>query len=286
MPTREERQKAAKKNISLMKGAFAEETKAAIESAKIFEDGQGRDLEIPAAESGATTATKVTRSFQTAALSSATGKTLIVDPCAFTRPGGNYENGGGGPEQVICSESNLYLVLQALNKTYYNNNRNYTAGQLFTDRAVYIEGITFVQDGNVRKADVLAIAEPNKRRALENNRSEAEANLAIKNRIEAMLRIAAANGTETLIVNAFGTGPAGYKPKEIVKLFSAWIEAHPGAIPNIVFSAPRASFDAFKAAFGEEEKPVESKQQEQEAEEEEEELDFDPNDLPEGITFR
>ena len=47
MPTKEERQTEAKKHNGLVRGVFASDIAAAIESAVIYEDGEGRDLAVP-----------------------------------------------------------------------------------------------------------------------------------------------------------------------------------------------------------------------------------------------
>ena len=100
MPTRDERRTAAAKNLALMRGAFAGDTAKTIENAKIYEDGEGRELELPEVEEGAVTTTSVTSDFAVKALHAAHGKVVLVDPCSFTRPGGAYEDGafGAGPQ--------------------------------------------------------------------------------------------------------------------------------------------------------------------------------------------
>ncbi len=289
MPTREERQDSARKNLALMRGAFAVETQTTIEAARVYEDGEGRDLPLPAPAEDAATITSVTSDFATRALRRAEGKTLIVDPCSFTRPGGGYEDGSFGPEQILCAESNLYPALQGCKKLYHDANRGFASGQLFTDRALYLPNVAFVHDGDIRHADVLAIPEPNRARALENHRSEREVKAALTARIEALLRIAAANEVQTLIVGAFGCGPQGFEPAVVIELFRNWIAAHPGAIAHIAFAVPRAAFAAFDEAFGAAPVQVEAAPTQNAApadDGEDDDFDFDPNDLPEGITFR
>ncbi len=287
MATRDERKAAAKQNLALMRGAFANETKATIEGATIYEDGEGRALNLPEVEEGAQTTTRVTSDFAIKVVHRAKGRTVVVDPCSFTRPGGAYEDGSFGPEQILCSESNLYPVLEGMKAAYHDSNRGYSSGQLFTDRAMYLPNVAFVHDGDIAHADVLAIPEPNRSRALENHRSEAEASVALANRIETILRIAAVQGVETLIIGAFGSGPQGFEAQVVIDLFEKWFAAHPGAISSVVFAVPRAVYDAFNDAFGEE-VVVEDAAPVQHADEaeDEDEYDFDPNDLPEGVTFR
>lgn len=287
MPTRDERRAAAAKNLALMRGAFAGDTAKTIENAKIYEDGEGRELELPEVEEGAVTTTSVTSDFAVKALYAAYGKVVLVDPCSFTRPGGAYEDGAFGPEQILCSESNLYPVLQGCKSAYHDANRGFASGQLFTDRALYLPDVTFTRDGEIRHADVLAIPEPNRARALENHRSEREVEVALRARIEALLRIAAANGAETLIVGAFGAGPQGFDAEAVIELFRAWIAAHPGAIGHITFAVPRAAFGAFNDAFGEvREAAPQPAEAASDTPAQDDEDEFDPNDLPEGVTFR
>ena len=175
---------------------------------------------------------------------------MIVDPGAFTRPGGAYEDGAFGPEQILCSESNLYPILVAHKRDFYDKNRDYRRGSLFTDRALYVPEVLFSRGGDVRRADVLVIAEPIRAYALENHRSERECDKALADRIETIFRVAAANGAETLIMGAFGCGRNGYPVEQVIELIQNWIAEHPGAVPNVVFAVPRMHADAFREAFG------------------------------------
>lgn len=211
---------------------------------------------------------------------------MIVDPGAFTRPGGAYEDGAFGPEQILCSESNLYPVLCAHKRDFYDKNRDYRRGSLFTDRALYVPEVLFSREGDTRRADVLVIAEPIRAYALDNHRSERECDKALADRIETIFRIAAANNVQTLIMGAFGCGRNGYPSAQVIELIRTWIGEHPGAVPRVVFAVPRMHVDAFRAAFGsvEEEKPAAV----EEVVERDEEADDDWRavELPEGITLR
>ncbi len=285
MPTRDERRTEAAKHLALMKGAFAKETQATIDAAIIYEEGDAATLELsePAAE---TTETSVTTDFTVTALRRAQGKTAIVDPVSFTRPGGAYLDGSFGPEQILCSESNLYPVLCGMKATYHDANRGYACGQLFTGRALYLPGVAFIRNGEIREADVIAIAEPNRERALENHRSETECDDCLAERVDSMLRIAAANGIETLIVGAFGCGRQGFPEAQVISLFEKWIAEHPGAIEHIVFAVPRANFAAFDEAFGKPAPVIEETVEVKPEEEEGDDFDIRAIDLPEGITIR
>lgn len=242
-----------------------------------------------AAPTATETTVKVVTSFAPEALyRDATGKTMIVDPGAFTRPGGAYEDGAFGPEQILCSESNLYPILVAHKRDFYDKNRDYRRGSLFTDRALYVPEVLFSRGGDVRRADVLVIAEPVRAFALENHRSERECDKALADRIEAIFRIAAANGTETLIVGAFGCGRNGYPVEQVIELIQNWIAEHPDAVPNVVFAVPRMHADAFREAFGapEPERPAPVVVAEGENDREGDDEDWRNVELPEGVTLR
>lgn len=285
MAEKEERAAQAAKHSALMRGAFASETAATVDAARIYDEGEGRALELPEpAHEG--TETVVTRAFAPEALYRfGKGKTVLVDPASFTRPGGAYEDGAFGPEQILCSQSNLYQVLCGIKEVFHDANRDYRRGQLFTDRAAYLPDVAFSQ-GTVRKADVVAIAEPLRARALENHRSERECDNALAQRIEAFMNIAAANECETLIVGAFGCGRLGWSAEHVAGLFKAWIDAHPGALGRVVFAVPRASFDTFDALFGKPEEATPVAIEPAASDEEEDEFDLSSIELPEGVTLR
>ncbi len=285
MPTRDEQRIQASKHLALMRGAFSSDTAASIEAARIYEDGEGRMLDIPEPAADTTT-TSTTTAFLPAAARRAQGKTVIVDPASFTRPGGSYEDGGFGPEQILCSESNLYPILCGLKSSYHDENRGFARGQLFTDRALHIPDVVFSHEGAIRKADVIAIPEPLRARALENHRSERECDSCLVNRIETILRIAAANECETLVVGAFACGKLGYDPEFVIKTFKAWIDEHPGSIPHIIFAVPRALIDLFDAAFGAPKIEASEPEVHREDEQGDDEFDFRSIELPEGVTLR
>ncbi len=286
MPTRDERREEAAKHIALVNGVFAKETEEAIASATIYEDGEGRELELPE-PAFETTKTRVTTDFASSAVHRCEGKVVVVDPASFTRPGGAYEDGAFGPEQILCADSNLYPVLRGMKAAYYDANRGFQCGQLFTGRALYLQDIVFTRGGDMKRADVLAIAEPNRQRAIENHRSERECDKVLADRIEAIMHIAAAHACETLIVGAFGCGRDAGDEQRTIDLFKSWIAEHPGAIGNVVFAVPRAHFSAFDAAFNAPKTPVAAQQPAAQDEAEDEDdgftLDFD---LPEGVTLR
>ncbi len=288
MVDRDERREQAAKHLSLVKGTFASETEESISAATIYEDGFARDLELPDPVSDHIE-TSVASAYAPTALANAVGKTAIVDPGSFLRPGGNYEDGAFGPEQVICSQSNLYPILRGLRQSYYQANRGYQRGQLFTDRAIYIPDVAFLHDGDIRKANVIVVAEPNLTRALENYRSERECQRCLEGRIDTFMRIAAVNECETLICGAFACGRQGFDPSEVIDVFKRWIDEHPGSLGHIIFAVPRVFVDSFSEAFGRKTPDVgrlAARRRNADGNDDGDNDDFRGIDLPEGITLR
>ena len=249
MPTKEERQAEAAKHNGLVRGVFASDIEAAVESAKIYEDGDGRELELGEPRFEETQAVVVWEPLARA-IERAAGKVCVLDPANFTRPGGNYLGGGWSPEEQICAESNLFPVLEGLKATYHDANRQATRGGLNSDRAVYLTDIVFTTEGVTKKRDVLVMAPVNRRFALENHRSEAECDMDLANRVEAIMRIAAANEVDTLVLHAFGCGFFENDPKVVAELFKSWVDANPGQIERVVFAiAGGPSLDVFREVF-------------------------------------
>lgn len=275
MPTKEERQVEAKKHNGLVRGVFASDIEAAIGSATIYEDGDGRELELGEPRFEETQA--VVQWDQLArAIERASGKVCVLDPANFTRPGGNYLGGGWSPEEQICAESNLFPVLEGLKEAYFDVNRQATRGGLNSDRAVYLRDIVFTTEGVTKSRDVLVVAPVNRKIALQNQRSEAECDMDLSNRVEAVMRIAAANEADTLVLHAFGCGFFENDPKAVAELFKAWIEAHPGQFEKVVFAiAGGPSLDVFREVFPFEETRRQAVVEEQPEEEEDDDESTD-----------
>lgn len=283
MDKREARKAEAAKHISLMKVAFGAETEKSIQETREYQDGEGRALEVPEPRFE-TTQTDVFTYLLPQVARQAKGQVAVVDPAAFTRPGGAYEDGSFGPEQQLCAESNLYPILRAFSKTYYETNRQERRGGLLSGHALYIPGVKFVRNGEIREAGVVVIAAPNRTRALEANRSEKECASDMKDRMETLLRVAAANGADSLVVNGFGCGVDGYDPTEVAGLFRDWIDEHPGVFEHVLFSTRRgAEYDAFAVRFAQSavKEPAEAANRD-----DGEEDVLDGIELPEGVTLR
>ena len=109
MPTRDERKAAAASNLALMRGAFSKDTQETIDAAIIYEDGEGRELELPEVEEGAATTTSVTSDFAVKAVHSAKGKTVVVSGSGNVAIYANEKITELGGKVVTMSDSNGYV---------------------------------------------------------------------------------------------------------------------------------------------------------------------------------
>ncbi len=249
MPTKEERRAEAIRHNGMVKGLFVTEIAQTIQTATLYEDGEGRELELPEPRFEETDirvewadgATVASRSY---------GKVCLLDPANYRTPGGNYLGGGWSPEEQICAESNLYPILEGLRETYYDGNKKSGRGGLFTDRAMYLNDVIFTTGGIMKKRDIIVCAPPNRRFALENHRSEAECDIDLANRVRTVLHIAAVHEVDTLVLCAFGCGFFDNEPGRVAGLFKTWLEAHPGQFQRVAFAIPGGpSLDVFREAF-------------------------------------
>ena len=87
MPTKDERKVEAQKHIGLVKGVFASETAKTVESATLYEDGEGRDLPTPEPRFEQTKI-EVERIDAVEAVVRAKGKACVLDFASYRNPGG------------------------------------------------------------------------------------------------------------------------------------------------------------------------------------------------------
>ena len=250
---------AAKRHVSVMKVVFEKETAAAIEAAQIVEAGYAPAI-AQAGEGGRTEVAFASGDIVGAVLR-AQKPVAVLDDASYRYAGGGYLRGWRGPEEDLCAEGNLYPILESFQSGYYAANKQTASGELFTSRALAIPGVMFSRNGEIAECAVCAMAAPNRTRALQRNRSERECDLALAERVAAALAVLASFGAQTVVVPAFGCGQAGNPAAEVARLMREWVEAHEGAIPQLVFAVRRGSdADAFKEAFAdrlpqEDEKP-------------------------------
>ncbi|MGI6034062.1 MAG: TIGR02452 family protein [Coriobacteriales bacterium] len=272
-----------------MNTVFPNETAASVQGAKIYEEGEGRELEIPEARFE-NTETRVMTGSPVRALYGGTvpEKVTMLDAGAFMHPAAGFEKGNMGQEEMLCSESNLFNILQQLDEPFYRKNRAFYRGGLFTDRALFVPDVAFSRNGEMRTANVELVAAPNRNRAIDNIRGTEECNADLKRRIETIFRIAAANETDLLIVNAFGCGGLGNDPEMVADLYERWLSEHPGVFQTVIFSIGRGpAEEVFERHFGATEKKARTAHEPKRDDQDDDDDSFlDGLELPDGITLR
>ncbi len=253
MPTREERAAEAAKHIGLLRQVFVQDTQTAIDSARLYKEGEGRSLPEPAARFEATDI-RVERTDCVSvvlAMGGADQRACVLDFASYLYPGGGYERGAWAQEEALCAESNLFEVLNGLRDVFYTPNRQTVRGGLYSDRALYLTDIVFTTEGNPRKRDVIVCAAPHRTRALESNRSEVECDSDMRKRVQTVMQIAAAQEVDALVLGAFGCGVFGNDPAFVAAAFKEWLDSHPGVFAEVVFAIPGGpNLAAFEEVFG------------------------------------
>ena len=162
------------------------------------------------------------------------GKIAVLNFASYRHPGGGYINGSMAQEEALCAESILYNVLRG-KEYFYNYNNLHTNCNLYTNRALYTPDILFERDGKKVFCDVITCAAPN-RGALKQGISDKENSIALESRIRFVLKIAATNKVQTLILGAYGCGVFAQDPEEVATLFKENIGK--GIFHTVVYAIP------------------------------------------------
>ncbi len=228
----------AKRHIATMNVVFAEQTKASAAAATVYKEGAGRVLDIPEPRFEATRAQTLRIDAVEAVVGIPGEHPAVLDFASFTNPGGGYDRGAWAQEEALCAGSNLFSVLEACQDSFYAGNRSMWRGGLFTDKCMYVPDVMFGEGNAIRPAGVVVCAAPNRTRALENGRDEVEVDHDLARRVECVMRVAAAQGVDGLVLGAFGCGVFGNDARRVAGLFKEWLDAHPGVFEHVVFAVP------------------------------------------------
>lgn len=162
------------------------------------------------------------------------GKTCLLNFASFTTPGGGFMRGSIAQEEAICHESILYPVLNHMHDTY-NKNRYDTNHGLYYNRGLYSPNVIFIRNQDTKQADVITCAAPNKNAMQATNQENLE---ALSSRIEFVLKMAADNQVETLILGAFGCGAFGQDAGIVSVFFMELLKKYNGVFQNVIFAIP------------------------------------------------
>ena len=155
-------------------------------------------------------------------------KIAVLNFASFKHPGGMFLEGSSAQEESLCHSSYLYNVLRRFEDKYYKNHLNALNNALYRSEVLYTKNVTFMDyDENgylldmAHGIDVITCAAPNTGTYTKYHKDydirtiETE----LKDRINLILSTAAVNGTNVLILGAFGCGVFKNDPHLVAEIF-------------------------------------------------------------------
>ncbi len=185
------------------------------------------------------------------------GKITVLNFASATNPGGGVKKGSSAQEESLCRCSTLYQCLDTnrLMEQFYGMHRK-RKDLRYTDTCIYTPGIVvFNTDTRFPErmpeqewfsVDVMTCAAPNLRKVPYNRMNKGYAEpitltdaelLAIhKQRGEHLLNIAAAHGTDYLVLGAFGCGAFANKPEIVAQAYKEILPSYLGYFKEVCFA--------------------------------------------------
>ena len=180
------------------------------------------------------------------------GKICVLDFASYNNPGGKFFEGSSAQEESLCHESFLYNVLKAdsIRGRFYDKHRGASNKCLYSSHSLYVPDVVFCDS---IPCDVIVCAAPNKKAAMQYNHVEAHiVNRCMTDRCADVLKIAAAEQVDVLILGAFGCGVFGNDPSLVAKSFEELLaEPYAYCFKAVVFAVPDDANGAhFRKVFG------------------------------------
>lgn len=186
----------------------------------------------------------------------------VLNFASAVSPGGGFLRGARAQEEDLCRCSGLYPCLVAC-KPYYDANCAHDSS-LYTDHAIFSPAVPFfrVHDAGSLLTDpffvaVITAPAPHSEWFLRDQPGATDALAAtFLRRWRNVLRIARHQGTQTLVLGAWGCGAFGGDPRMASATAQQALAADGGGIARVVFAIPRgnrqsdANLAAFEATFG------------------------------------
>lgn len=166
----------------------------------------------------------------------------ILNFASYKNPGGKFLEGSCAQEECLCHASILYNVLESFKDTYYDFNNQHKNKALYLNRALYSPNVLFKSQNDFKffYTNVITCAAPNKIVGQRYNNVTIQENYQVLiKRIEFILKIAAEQGTEVLILGAFGCGVFGQAPLEVANIFKGLLRNEfNGCFKKAIFAIP------------------------------------------------
>lgn len=234
---REDRKAAVASHLLEMSTKCRRETEYTLRTAKQYSSGLSRTKTFSTPRYSDTEI--IVDATDTVSAISDTGSTrMVLDFASFHNPGGGYLNGSLAQEEALCSASNLYLVLEQFQNSFYQPHKRQHNQGLYTSDCLYLPSICFYKNDILYLADTLVIAAPNAKAAYNNNVSDYEIEEAMQQRIDTILNVALDNEVDDLILGAFGCGVFGNSAYDVAEMFRDGLEERRGQFRKVVFAVP------------------------------------------------
>lgn len=199
-------------------------------------------------------------------------RVCVLNFASCVTPGGGVVKGAGAQEESICRVSSLYPALADLSAApfYVEHKRRISEGALGrenTDDVIWTPGVVgFRRDdlfcGTLPEEewcrfDVLTCAAPDLRRYWESSDycpEDDELRTLITKRVDRILRVAALEREDVLILGAFGCGVFRNPPEMVAEAFAAGLERYGRCFRRAEFAVytpggPGENFRAFAERF-------------------------------------
>ena len=167
-------------------------------------------------------------------------KVTILNFASAKNPGGGWLGGSQAQEEAIARSSTMYAHIKDVNEFYKNPKHH--GSPYYDNDVIYSSNVKMIKnpDGKLFNKpilfDMITCAAVNVSAIKQVD--EKRVNREMKERIENIFEVAIENGTETLVLGAFGTGVFKNKPQDVANIFKEVIysERYKNKIPHIIFS--------------------------------------------------
>lgn len=242
-----------------------------VSDSKVYSDFYFRTFEMPKFENIGPAKVKVTKNSSFNAARNYNGKVAVLNFASATNPGGGVTKGSTAQEECLCRCSTLYPVLSdsRFDIPYYGLHKR-DGDALHNNDIIYSPNIYIIKSDNYTNlfrpstVNVITCAAPNLRETPANaykhergerpNISDKELLKLHENRGRCILRVAAENGNETVILGAFGCGAFKNKPEIVAQAYKNILPEFINHFKNIEFAVfcgrDTVNYDTFKRILG------------------------------------
>lgn len=147
-------------------------------------------------------------------------KIAVLDHACYDKPAPMFPLGYSGVEESLCAHSDLYSILCNDMRDYFRYNAKHKNNGLYLDRGFYIENLKFTYNNQSLTFDVVGATAPNYNYGRRYHKfNQQENSVALFNRIDFLLSVAAINYVDILIIGPFGCSVYGQSIDEVASIF-------------------------------------------------------------------